>query len=299
MTTRTAVASLEMYRVTISTDPTSDPTSLPVRLAFPIAGSAPSTWVNANWELGGPPYVAAVLIGPSTEGSDLELAEGVYDVYAEITDVSETPRFGVDRLVIYADTSTFASVQELADELRTSIDPEDSQANQALRNATAFIRAYTNQTLTLVEADAVALDGTGRTGLILPQRPVDIVNSVTTLDTFGAETILDVVSYRVDRAGILWRMDGGVWSWGHANVVVDYDHGYATLPDDLHSACLQVAAHNYATATTVSGNVASESVGSYSVTYGDTTTTSATVNIGGAVVPSTWKIILDHYRTPA
>ena len=32
MTTRTALASLEMYRVTISTDPDSDPRSLPIAL---------------------------------------------------------------------------------------------------------------------------------------------------------------------------------------------------------------------------------------------------------------------------
>lgn len=295
MTTRTALASLEFYRVTITTDPTSDPTTLPVKLAFATSGSAPVTWVNANWELGGPPYVAAVLVGPTGEGSDVELAAGTYDVYAEITDVNETPRFQVDRLVVYTDTATFASVTELADVLRTDIDPEDAQANQALRDATNSIRAYTGQVLSLVEGDEVALDGLNRYGILLPEVPAISINSVTTLDNVGTETLLDVVSYRVDRAGILWRMDGCPWWWGHANVVVDYDHGYATIPDDLHTACIEIGAHNYAGAVAAAGNVESETIGSYSVRYG---TASNTTVSGAQAIPANWKVILDHYRVP-
>ncbi len=292
MTTRTSVTSLEYYRVTVTPSPADDPTGLPVRFAFPVSGDAPATWYAAQWETGGPPYIARVWLGP---GGDVELPVGTYDTYVEVEDTPEIVRFLADRLVVFAETTTFASVSELADVLRVDIDPEDAAANQALRDATNFIRAYTGQTLTLVEDDEVELDGLNRSGLLLPQVPVVGVNSVTTRDAVGTETVLDVVSYRVDRAGILWRMDGAAWCWGHANVLIDYDHGYETLPDDLHTACLEIAASNYVGAVSRAGNVESEQIGSYAITYGVASNTSAT---GAQAIPASWKVILDHYRVP-
>src|SRR5678815_2500702 len=101
MTSRVGTASLEFLRVTVATDPVSDPTSLPVEIAVPPSGVAPTTWLNANWELGGPPYVAAILVGPTAGGSDVELEAGAYDVWLRITDAVEIPAFIADRLVVF------------------------------------------------------------------------------------------------------------------------------------------------------------------------------------------------------
>ena len=293
MTTRASSTSLEYYRVTVTPSPDEDPTGLPVRFAFPSAGQAPATWFAAQWESGGPPYVARLTIGP---GGDVVLTEGAYDVYVEITETPEVVRFLADRLEVFSDITVFGSVSELADILGADIDPEDPKANQALRDATNFVRAYTRQTLTLVEDDEVLLDGKDRKGIVLPERAAVDITSVNVVDDLGEETLLDSTAYRVDDAGILWRLDGWVWEWGHGNVAVVYTHGYALDSVDfdlIRTATLEIAASNYANSLVAAGNVEAIQIGSFRETFG---AASNTTSSGVVARPPTWKTILDRYR---
>jgi hypothetical protein len=98
--------------------------------------------------------------------------------------------------------------------------------------ATAAIRAYTRQTISQVVDDVLTVRGTADPELLLPQRPVSAVSAVT-LDGAAAD-------YTFDGIGTLTRSDG--WA---GLVAVTYTHGYATVPDDVFTVCLQAAARVY------------------------------------------------------
>lgn len=285
MTTRASATSQENYRVTITPNPDEDPTTFPVRLAFPASGQPPATWINASWEVGGPPYVVTIGL------PDADLDPGAYDVYVEIDTGGEVPRFLADRLVIFDEITTFASVAELADTLRTDIDPEDPAANQALIDATAYIRESSNQVVSFVEDDVVTLSGREREGILLPQAPVINVNEVTLLDPDGVETELTSTDYRWDDSGILWRT-AGTWPLGHGNVLVSYDHGYETIPQAVRSLCCRLAARNYASLAAVAAGISSETIGGYSVTYGSETSSATELSD----LPASWASVIDKLR---
>ena len=106
-----------------------------------------------------------------------------------------------------------------------------------LESASAIIRNHCRQTFDLVEDDEVELRGTARSRLLLPERPVVSVASVTLDgDTLGAD------SYSRVRDG-LWRQNG----WGDESTLVQvtYTHGFAEgtpAMETLKAVCLQVAA---------------------------------------------------------
>lgn len=309
MTTRASVTSLEFYRVTITPSPDDDPTGLPVRFAFPVSGGPPVTWYAAQWEAGGPPYVARLLIGPD---GTAELAVGAYDVYVEVEEDPETVRFLADRLVVFSDLGAFATVSELADLMRTDIDPEDAQANQSLTLATELIRSYTRQTLTEVVDDEATLEANWRDSLVLPEVPVSDVTEVVVIDADQTETTVDTADYYLDNYGILrfvpfsstatvWPWPSSWW-WGRTRVRVTYTHGYATLPEGIRQACLQVAARLYQSATNVGGGVltaTAETIGGYqhSEQYDAATATTTDVSTGGLTADE--MSLLSRYRTVA
>lgn len=168
-------------------------------------------------------------------------------------------------------------------------DPTDLKARRALDDASAFIRGYTGQMITLVPDETFALDGLGRPGLILPQVPVVEICEVSVLEWDASSTTLETTAYRCDRAGILWRMDGDVWPSGPANVIVAYDHGYAEVPAQLAAACYELAAENYVAAG--GGAVTQEVIGNYQVTYSE-------ASVGAVELPHGVKLVLDRFRVP-
>lgn len=168
-------------------------------------------------------------------------------------------------------------------------DPTDVQAVLALDSAEALIRTYCDQSFDLIEDDIVLLDGTGSRSLLLPQLPIIAVTSVSTFDEDDTETELDPSEYVVTEAnGILWRKSHrDVWSRGIANVSVTYDHGYAELPPDLLTeAIFPIAARGLA--SNAGGEIQREDIGTYSVTYADSTS-------GGGLQDGE-RLVLDRYR---
>lgn len=106
---------------------------------------------------------------------------------------------------------------------------------QLLDYAEAVIESYCDRTFAVVAGASVTLDGRGDETLFLPQWPVTAVNSLT-----------EDGDALVEDEDFFWYPDGRLlrgdptstftlrWSRARKNVVVNYDHGYATIPKTLN-----------------------------------------------------------------
>jgi hypothetical protein len=146
--------------------------------------------------------------------------------------------------------TAFATVEDLATHLRRDLDAADTAtASQALDGATQLIRSYLGQQVSETTDDIVELDSTATNLLQLPETPV---TDVTEVRENGI--VLDPTKYSWTASGMLWRWGGGMtWPWSTAPgiVQVTYDHGYATIPDDMRLVCLEIAARVFITTTGV------------------------------------------------
>ena len=164
------------------------------------------------------------------------------------------------------------------------------RAKQALAFASKFVQTSTGRRFDRVEA-VITLDGTGSASLVLPNPPIAEVISVTTLDSQGEETEVEETDYRLDAsAGILRRIDGLCWPRGYLNVQVELLSGYllpedeeesgeelTALPADLIGAVISIASRVFDANTTgggsTAGAVTSVTMGVYSETYSDASST--------------------------
>lgn len=130
--------------------------------------------------------------------------------------------------------AAFADADDLAALLGETFDATRSaQAAIALDLASTAIRAWTRQTIDLVEDDTIVVDGVWETDLILPERPVVEVTGVTVDGV--ADTGWELVGSSLRRT---------VGGWGGPDVAVEvtYTHGWEMTPDAVRSVCLQAAA---------------------------------------------------------
>lgn len=196
-----------------------------------------------------------------------------------------------------------ATVAELEHAMQVATGTLDvAQAELAIRRASARVRRYTGQDITLVENETVLLDG-GEKVFQLPQRPavVDATHPLTVVelpDWGGAEITLvenrDFVRlgneltrsypwYNTSRlAGWPWRRALGVWA---PRVRVTYSHGYTEVPDDIVDVVLDLATLNMSNPAALR----SESIGDYARTY-------ASETIGGARLSADHKRDLRPYK---
>ncbi|SFD14373.1 hypothetical protein [Streptomyces aidingensis] len=153
---------------------------------------------------------------------------------------------------------------------------EQARAGALLAGASARVRAYTRQEFDLVHGDVVVLRPVG-TVVRLPQRPVLAVSSVVALG--GAETIPDITlpggAWTWDGADKvdIWPPDQGwllslpeSWSsgWGGVDSYrVTYDHGYATIPEQVVEAVCAMVLRSLLSPSLAPGMV-SERIGNYS-----------------------------------
>jgi len=196
-----------------------------------------------------------------------------------------------------------ATQADLEAALQRTLDP--AQAAMALRRASARVRKYTRQTLSLVENDTVTLPGNGRV-LWLPQRPliVDDTHPLSVVELFG---ITDVeyaclekrdysrVGTQLTRGeawwtptrlmGYPWLRPQGVWA---QRVRVTYSHGYSEIPDDIVDVVLDLASM----AMTNPQGLRSESIDDYSRTF-------AAETIGGPQLTADHREALRPYRAGA
>lgn len=153
----------------------------------------------------------------------------------------------------------FASVTDLAALLRRSIDDEDAGALLALDLATGAIRNEARQHISLVEDEDIVLAGRWSSDLWLPERPVIEISSIEIVPSAGVSEPLGVTAYQWDGQGHI-QLASGSWGGPSATVPITYTHGFETIPDDIRGLCLQVASRVFDNP----GNVAQESIGSYS-----------------------------------
>lgn len=177
-----------------------------------------------------------------------------------------------------------------------------AQADLALARASARVRAYTRQDITLVENETVLLRG-GEQVLVLPQRPlvVDAVHPLTVVELgemggievtaiedrdftrLGSELTRGYPWYAPTRTvGWPWRRQQGVWA---PRVRVTYSHGDSETPDDIMDIVLDLASMNLSNPE----NLRSVAIDDYSRTF-------ASETIGNAKLTSGHKADLRPYR---
>jgi hypothetical protein len=129
--------------------------------------------------------------------------------------------------------------------------------SRLLDMASARVRRFTRQTLSAVTADVLTVPGTWGTELHLPQIPVTAVTSITV-----DGVLVDPTEYTWTRSGLItryWRWWGGPKS----SIVVTYNHGFATIPDDIVTIVAALVAEQYRNPD----QLQQERAGSYEVTY--------------------------------
>jgi hypothetical protein len=171
-----------------------------------------------------------------------------------------------------------ASVDDLSGRLgRTLTTAESDRVELLLADASATVRSYTGQDLSLVEDDVKRLrvkDGAIR----LPQRPVVSVDSVADID--GND--LDVTWSAGDRI----LLDApGTYAWAD----VTYTHGFEEVPGEIVAVVCQIAGRAFGRPPDETG-MQSESIGQYSYTVG------VAAAAGGLGLLNDERAVLDRYR---
>lgn len=165
--------------------------------------------------------------------------------------------------------ANFAAVSDIAAFLQVDIDTPAKlvAAEAALVAASAAIRNYCKQTISLVEDDEITLDSAGGMRLMLPELPVLEVTEVIE----DEETLVVDDDFKLGQHGILHRV-GRTWAVGIQIVTVTYSHGYTIIPDDIIAVCTRAAARAFqaglrAAETEGVPGISSKALGDFSVSY--------------------------------
>lgn len=192
-----------------------------------------------------------------------------------------------------------------ADLVAAGASGSDEAMDLALRRASARVRRYTRQDITLVTDETVELPG-GERVLRLPQYPlvVDSGHLLTVVEVadFGGVEWTAVEDRDYSRLGNEltrgypwqaptrlmgwpWNRTQGVWA---PKVRVTYSHGYDEVPDDIVDVVLDLATMNL----TNPGNLREVAIDDYRQVF-------ASESIGGARLSRSHKEDLRPYRRPA
>lgn len=161
----------------------------------------------------------------------------------------------------------FATAAELAARLGVSFSAEEeTRADSLLTLASGLIQREARQDIGLVEDDVFATRATREQSILLPERPVVSVSSVTVGGSGVTDWYLDGDEL-VRRSGWEVSLNGieGTAGWGSRNVplVVTYTHGYNPVPDAIKAVCLEAVTRVWVNP----GSVMSERYGSEQVAY--------------------------------
>lgn len=195
---------------------------------------------------------------------------------------------------------------------RTLTATETTSTTRLLTMASALVRRYTRQTLTLVTADSIVLPGNWGHILPLPQRPVQSVASVTFSTGSQPSTAWKLIndslflgtgSYMPDYSGSIWggsalwgpagsnnapQVTGSTWQGPQTQITVVYTHGYTDIPADITNE----VAGMVATQLNTDVGVQSEMIGGYKVVYDR-------AQSGAMVLSEEAKSVLNFYRLRA
>lgn len=129
-----------------------------------------------------------------------------------------------------------ATREELA-AFRQPAETPDDRAALALAIASGIVRAYCGWRIDFAR-ETFSADGNPTRLLVLPtMRLIDVVS--VTVD--GVELAADI-DFTWSAAGLVWT--GTAWTGPARSVVVDVEHGYDPVPDEVRGVVLAVAARN-------------------------------------------------------
>jgi len=238
--------------------------------------------------LDGPPFVVYPL--PGTDLSSMASLRHLAGLY----------RFGEDE-----EAGLFATIADIEAFLQIEITEADEIASavRALGEATAAIRNYCRQYLSLVEGEVIVLDAPRGRRLFLPELPVVELSQVVE----EGVTLVANTDYRLDGSGMLHRLKGNVWKLdgdmeGLQNIEITYSHGYDPIPDDIVVVCTRAASRAYqaglrATDSEGVAGVASKSLGDYSVAFQQEGVQEGTMGASAArMLLMSEKDLLDKFR---
>lgn len=202
----------------------------------------------------------------------------------------------------------FCTVQDMEEFLQQDIEGAAAvtQAQKAIDDATAVIRNYCGQEISLVEDEEITLDSSGRFKLFLPELPVTEVSAVIE----DGETLTEDEDYKLGQWGILHRVSSSGeairWASGIQVITVTYSHGYETVPADVAAVCTRAASRQYQAGLKAAENeglpgLVSKSLGDYAVTFGSEQGGGAGGEsvLGASASPMLLRsemVILDRYR---
>lgn len=175
----------------------------------------------------------------------------------------------------------FATAAELAAVTQSTV--AEATAEIALASASAIIRRWTRQDISLVTDDVVSLRVIDECELVLPQRPVVSVSLVRVNSLVLEDWVLS--GDRLLRTEGWTRLPGTTTYPDPGLVEVTYTHGWDEIPDDVRAVCLDLAAMSV---TNPSG-LRSVAIDDYSRTF-------AAETLGAGTLSEAHREILKDYR---
>lgn len=185
--------------------------------------------------------------------------------------------------------TALATVDQVESRLgRTLTAAEETRLAVLIDDASAAVRAYTGQQITLVEDDTVRLKVIG--GKVhLPQHPVIAVSAVDSVT--GTALSFTWHGGPLVALSTVNAFDVDAFTACATYVDVTYDHGYSTIPADIVAVVAQMAGRALGT-TPGEGGVQSESIGGYNYSIG------AAAAAGGIGMLPAERAVLDRYKLP-
>jgi hypothetical protein len=194
----------------------------------------------------------------------------------------------------------FATATDFATYARRALSAQDTATvQQHIAGVSRRIRNYCGWHLWPKHTDeTVRVEGTGSRLLVLPTLQLDVVSAIVE-DPDGEATTLDVGAFRAGRAGMVRRLDGGLWAGEFQTYDVTMTHGYddnpdppadgSAAPEDLVELVCQIIGRAFVSPT---GAIREQS-GTVSITYSQTGPAQA----GGIALLRSETDALGHYRT--
>jgi uncharacterized phiE125 gp8 family phage protein len=176
--------------------------------------------------------------------------------------------------------AALANTSDLRDWLRINNNNEDSLLDRLITAVSANVESYLNRKI-LVASYTEWYDGTGTDRLLLTQYPVTAVQSVM-MDGVTVSAAADATStgWSFDDVGIFYQF--GKFTRNRQNVKVTYTAGYATAPQDIQQAVLELASMRYRER---------DRIGHASKSVGGETTAFVT-----SAMPDSVKVLLNNWR---
>lgn len=150
-------------------------------------------------------------------------------------------------------------------QITTPSDADNARIETAIEIASGILRGG-RRLFTAVNDDQLILDGSASEILLIPKKYLPL-RGVGAVNDDGTDLVAGD-DYEWSEKGIIRRVGScRRWTSKFRGVTITCDHGYQPLPDEIAGVVLAVAKRWY-DSPSGQGNVQSEQIGAYSVTYG-------------------------------